>query len=66
MVLMTDKVSSRRATPMGSGPLCLGRLRDAWIVASETCAFDLLDAEFVREIEPGELVVLIDQGRHKL
>jgi amidophosphoribosyltransferase len=40
----------------------LGRFRDAWIVASESCAFDLLDAEYVREIEPGELVVLDHQG----
>jgi amidophosphoribosyltransferase len=43
-------------------PLCLGRVRSSWIVASETCAFDLLDAEYVREIEPGELVVISDQG----
>ena len=41
--------------PHGFRPLCLGRLRDTYLVASETCAFDLLDAEIVREIEPGEL-----------
>jgi amidophosphoribosyltransferase len=40
----------------------LGRFRDSWIVASETCAFDLLDATYEREIEPGELVVLNDKG----
>ncbi len=42
--------------PRGFRPLALGRLGDAWIVASETCAFDLLDAEYVRDVEPGELL----------
>ncbi len=42
--------------PRGFRPLALGRLGDAWIVASETCAFDLLDAQYVRDIEPGEML----------
>ena len=62
VVLMTDQGVIAARDPHGFRPLCLGRLRDAWIVASESCAFDLLDAEFVREIEPGELVVLDHQG----
>ena len=41
----------------GIRPLAIGKKDGAWIVASETCAFDLLEAEFVREIEPGEIVV---------
>jgi amidophosphoribosyltransferase len=42
--------------PHGFRPLALGRLGAAWIVASETCAFDLLDAEYVRDVEPGEML----------
>ncbi len=62
VVLMTDNGIIAARDPYGLRPLCLGRLRDSWIVASETCAFDLLGAEYVREIEPGELVVLSDKG----
>ncbi|MCC2639921.1 MAG: purF [Nitrospira sp.] len=62
IVFMTDQGIIAARDPHGFRPLCLGRLRDAWIVASESCAFDLLDAEYVREIEPGELVVLDHKG----
>jgi len=48
--------------PRGFRPLNLGRLGPAWMAASETCAFDLLDAEYVREIEPGELVRISRSG----
>src|SRR5687767_14767179 len=44
--------------PDGIRPLVLGRLEDDWLLASETCAFDLLGAEAVREVQPGELVVV--------
>ncbi len=44
--------------PLGFRPLALGRLEEAWVVASETCAFDLLGARFVREVAPGEVVEL--------
>ncbi|MFZ3208863.1 MAG: amidophosphoribosyltransferase, partial [Geobacteraceae bacterium] len=43
-------------------PLCLGRQGDAWVVASESCALDLIEAEFIREIEPGEIVVIDKNG----
>ena len=46
----------------GFRPLALGRLNDAWVVASETCAFDLIDAKYVRDIEPGEMVVINEEG----
>ncbi len=46
----------------GLRPLSLGKLDDAWVVASETCAFDLIGAEFVREVEPGELLIITDKG----
>lgn len=46
----------------GLRPLALGKLGDAWVVASETCAFDLMGAEYVREVEPGELLIISDKG----
>jgi amidophosphoribosyltransferase len=48
--------------PHGFRPLCLGRLDDDWVIASETCALDLLGAEHEREVERGELVVLDERG----
>ncbi len=48
----------------GFRPLVLGRLHEDWIFASETCALDLVGAEFVREVEPGELVVADADGLH--
>ncbi|ORJ53714.1 amidophosphoribosyltransferase [Geothermobacter hydrogeniphilus] len=48
--------------PNGFRPLALGKLDGAFVVASETCAFDLIEAEFIREIEPGELIVIDKNG----
>nr|MBI3612103.1 amidophosphoribosyltransferase [Nitrospirota bacterium] len=62
VVLLTDDAVIACRDPHGFRPLCLGRLKDSWLVASETCAFDLIGAEAVREIEPGELVVLNQDG----
>jgi amidophosphoribosyltransferase len=50
--------------PRGMRPLCLGRLGDDWVVASETCALDLVGAEFERELRAGELVVIDEAGVH--
>jgi amidophosphoribosyltransferase len=50
--------------PHGFRPLALGRMGDDWVVASETCALDLVAAEFVREVAPGELVVVDADGLH--
>ena len=50
--------------PLGWRPLSIGRVDGAWVVASETCAFDLLGAEYIREIERGEIVVLDVAGCH--
>jgi amidophosphoribosyltransferase len=52
--------------PLGVRPLVLGRLGDAWILASETCALDIIGADFVREIEPGEIVVINGSGVRSL
>ncbi len=48
--------------PLGIRPLCLGRIGDGWVLASETCALDTLGAEFVREIEAGEAVRIDEAG----
>src|SRR5205809_1678114 len=48
--------------PRGFRPLALGRLNDAWVIASETCAFDLIDAKYVRDVEPGEMIVISEDG----
>jgi amidophosphoribosyltransferase len=48
--------------PHGFRPLCLGTLEGDWVVASETCALDLIGADFVRDVEPGELVVVDADG----
>jgi amidophosphoribosyltransferase len=50
--------------PFGFRPLVLGKLDDAFVLASETCAFDLIHAEFIREIEPGEVLIINDDGIH--
>ena len=50
--------------PHGVRPLVLGKLGDAYILASESCAFDIIGADYVRDIDPGELVVLNENGIH--
>jgi amidophosphoribosyltransferase len=52
--------------PLGVRPLVLGRRGSTYMLASETCAFDIIGAEFVRDIEPGEMVVLDETGAHSL
>ena len=48
--------------PHGFRPLCLGRLNGNYVLASETCALDLLEAEFIRELDPGEIVIIGEDG----
>lgn len=48
--------------PHGFRPLCLGKLGESWVIASETAALDILGAEFVRQIQPGEMVVITKTG----
>ncbi len=57
MVLLSRKKMFAMRDPHGFRPLVMGRLGSGWVVASETCAFDLIGAEYVRDIRPGELVV---------
>jgi len=51
--------------PLGIRPLALGRIGDDWVVASETCALDLVGAQFVRDVEPGEVVWVDEDGCHQ-
>jgi amidophosphoribosyltransferase len=61
LIMTNDKLIGMR-DPMGMRPLVLGKLKNAYILASETVALDLIEATFVREIEPGEMVIIDDNG----
>lgn len=61
-VFLTETRMVAVRDPHGFRPLVLGKLNEAYVVASETCAFDLIEAEFIREIEPGEMVVINKHG----
>jgi amidophosphoribosyltransferase len=61
-VIMGEQEIIAVRDPFGFRPLVLGKLDGAFVVASETCAFDLIQAEFVREIEPGEVLIINDDG----
>jgi amidophosphoribosyltransferase len=62
LLVLTEEELYAVRDPRGFRPLNLGRLGDAWLVASETCAFDLLNAQYVREVEPGEMVRISRSG----
>ncbi|AQQ52437.1 amidophosphoribosyltransferase [Planococcus lenghuensis] len=61
-VLLTEDKMMVALDPHGLRPLSIGRLGDAWVVASETCAFDIIGAEFIRSVEPGEFLTISDEG----
>jgi len=62
LTLLTPEAVIAVRDPLGIRPLCLGRLENGWVVASETCALDHMQAEFTRELEPGEVVVINADG----
>lgn len=62
LLFLTPKSLIAVRDPRGFRPLVLGKLKDAWCLASETCAFDLIDAEYVREVEPGEMLIIDENG----
>ena len=62
MLFLTPSELIAIRDPRGFRPLALGRLGDAWVVASETCAFDLIDAQYVRDVEPGEMIIIDEDG----
>jgi amidophosphoribosyltransferase len=61
-VVLTETAIAGFRDPDGIRPLVLGQLDDAWVLASETCAFDIIGARAVRELAPGELVVIDEDG----
>ncbi len=62
LILLSRKKMFAMRDPHGFRPLSIAKLGDGWVVASETCAFDLIGAEYVRDIRPGELVVF-EEGK---
>jgi len=62
LLFLTEKQMIAARDPFGFRPLALGQLKDAPVVASETCAFDLIGAQFLREIEPGEILLINTEG----
>lgn len=63
-VILTEDGLMIAQDPNGLRPLSIGKLGDSWVVASETCAFDIIGAESVRSVEPGELIIINDKGLH--
>ena len=62
LVFLTEDCVIAARDPHGFRPLVLGRVGDGWCVASETCAFDLIEGRYEREIEPGEIVMIGPRG----
>ena len=62
LVGLTNKKLVGARDPFGIRPLVLGKLGEAWVLASETCALDIIGADFVREVENGEVVVITEKG----
>ncbi|HBG47892.1 MAG TPA: amidophosphoribosyltransferase [Deltaproteobacteria bacterium] len=62
LLFLTNDAMIAVRDPHGFRPLSLGRHKGAWVVASETCAFDLIEAEYVRDIDPGEIVLIDKNG----
>lgn len=62
LLLFPDRMVAAR-DPLGFRPLCLGQTKcGAYVVASETKAFDMIDAQYLRDVEPGEIVTITDEG----
>ena len=66
LVVLTNKKLIGARDPFGIRPLILGELDGAKILASETCALDIIGAKFVREIEPGEIIVITEDGEESI
>ena len=70
LVCLSNEALMGVRDPLGVRPLILGRLggpeNGGWVLASETCALDIVGAEFVRDVEPGEIVVINDRGVHSI
>jgi len=64
LVVMTEDKLIGVRDPYGNRPLCLGKMDNAYLLASESCALDVLGAEFIRDVAPGEIVVIDQAGLH--
>ncbi len=64
LVFLTETRMVAVRDPRGFRPLVLGQVDGAYVVASETCALDLIEARFIREVEPGEMIVFDKEGMH--
>ena len=62
LVLLTQTQMIGVRDPSGFRPLCLGKLNGSYVLASETCALDLIQAEYIREVEAGEVIIIDEQG----
>ena len=62
LLIMSERELIAVRDPFGWRPLALGKIDGAYVLASETCAFDLIHAEFIREIEPGEVLIINEHG----
>jgi len=62
LTLMTDRALFAMRDPFGVRPLCLGKIDGGWVIASETCALGHIGADLVREIEPGEIIAIDENG----
>ncbi|MHB9293654.1 amidophosphoribosyltransferase [Hollandina sp. SP2] len=62
LVVMTNESLVGARDPNGIRPLCLGKIEGGWILASESCAIDAVGGTFLRDIEPGELIIINDEG----
>lgn len=65
LVMTKDKLIGVR-DPFGVRPLCIGKLDEGYVLASESCALDTVGAQFLRDVEPGEIVVIDDRGLHSI
>ena len=62
MLFLTPENLVAARDPSGFRPLVIGRLGNSYVVASESCAFELIGAEYLREVEPGEIIFINDNG----
>src|SRR3954453_23250121 len=62
LVFLTENALVAVRDPMGFRPLVLGKAKDTWVVSSESSAFELLEAKYVRDIEPGEMLIIDENG----
>ena len=62
LTIMTENKLIGARDPQGFRPLCIGKLEDGWVLSSETCGLDVIGAEFVRDVAPGEIVTIDETG----